>query len=351
MQMAPNQSQHESIEGEDTGIPVSTDQRWPTPVSPFDERVRQAGVCLRRDGIDAVQINVGRLCNQSCAHCHVDAGPHRTEIMDPRTAGLAIDLVRAADARCVDITGGAPELNPSFGWLVRKSVAHGCHVVDRCNLTVLSEMGQEDTPLFLADMGVEVMASLPCYTQENVDQQRGHGAFAKSVEALLRLNALGYGREGSGLVLNLVNNPLGAYLPASQPELEADYRRELKTRFGVCFNRLLTMTNMPMGRFARHLRANGEHEVYWLTLANAFNPTTLRHLMCRNMISVSWDGYIYDCDFNQALGRQRTDHLLRLDRMPATEIVRQLAKGEVQTGMHCFACTAGAGSSCGGALA
>ncbi len=321
------------------------------PILPFEVCVRRAGKCLRRDVIDTVQINVGKLCNQSCAHCHVEAGPRRTEIMDRGTAELAIDLVRAADARCVDISGGAPEQNPSFRWLVRKSVADGRHVIDRCNLTVFFEAGQEDLAGFLAEMGVEVIASLPCYTRENVDRQRGRGAFAKSVDALRRLNALGYGREGSGLVLNLVHNPLGAFLPSPQPELEAVYRRELGSRFDIRFNRLFTMTNVPMGRFARRLRTKRESEAYWRTLANAFNPATLRHLMCREMISVSWDGYIYDCDFNQVLGKRLIGLSSRLGEMPTTEIVRHLTDGEVQTGLHCYACTAGSGSSCGGALA
>ncbi len=321
------------------------------PIVPFEACVRRAGGHLRRDGIDTVQINVGKLCNQSCAHCHVEAGPSRPEIMDRRTAELAIDLVRAAGARCVDITGGAPELNPSFRWLVRKCVGEGRHVIDRSNLTVFLEMGQEDLPPMLAEMGVEIMASLPCYTQENVDRQRGQGAYVKSIEALLRLNALGYGREGSGLVLNLVYNPSGAYLPPSQFELEADYRRELNARFGICFNRLITMANMPMGRFVQRLRANGEFEAYWLALANSFNPATLGHLMCRKMISISWDGYIYDCDFNQVLGKQTICPSSRLGEMPTAEITRHLAKADVQTGPHCYTCTAGAGSSCGGALA
>ncbi len=317
----------------------------------FKERLAQVGVQLRRTRIDTVQLNLGRLCNQSCTHCHVEAGPRRTEVMPRQMAELAIDFVRATKAQTVDITGGAPELNPSFRWLVERLVKDGRHVIDRCNLTVLLEPGLEDSPAFLAEHGVEIVASLPCYTQENVDRQRGRGAFGKSIAALRRLNELGYGNQGAALVLNLVYNPLGAFLPPCQRELEAEYRRELTNRWGISFDRLLTMTNMPLGRFARHLQHSNEYDAYGLALAAAFNASTLNYLMCQNMVSISWDGHVYDCDFNQMLGLPLcSGKPLRLGESPVKEIARQVMARDVLVGPHCYACTAGAGSSCQGAL-
>lgn len=322
-----------------------------TSVLPFAERVHQENVHLRRISIDTVQINVGKLCNQACVHCHVDAGPKRTEIMDRRTAELALDFVRAAGAQKVDITGGAPELNPSFRFLVGQARQEGRHVIDRCNLTVLFEPGQEDLAEFLARMEVEVVASLPCYLAENVDRQRGRGVYGKSILALRRLNAVGYGQEGSGLVLNLVYNPLGAYLPPPQEKLEVDYKRELNARFGIRFNHLYTITNMPIARFAHMLQRENKLDVYLELLANAFNPTTLDNLMCRRLVSISWDGFLYDCDFNQMLDmRLGASRPFRLGEMPAADIVRQLEWRGILQGFHCYGCTAGAGSSCSGTL-
>lgn len=318
---------------------------------PFAARVRQEGVYLRRTSIDTVQINVGKLCNQACIHCHVDAGPKRTEIMDRRTAELALELVKAAGAQTVDITGGAPELNPSFRFLVKQARRDGRRVMDRCNLTVLFEPGQEDLAVFLASMEVEVVASLPCYLAENVDKQRGRGVYEKSIEALQRLDALGYGQEGSGLVLNLVYNPVGAHLPPPQAKLEADYKRELGARFGIRFNHLYTLTNMPIARFAHMLQREGKLEAYLELLARAFNPATLDGLMCRRLISVSWEGFVYDCDFNQMLDlRLGNGRPLRLGEISAAELVHHLAQRDIRVGTHCYGCTAGAGSSCGGAL-
>jgi radical SAM/Cys-rich protein len=323
-----------------------------TRTLPFAARVRREGGQLRRAGIDAVQINVGKLCNQACVHCHVDAGPKRTEVMDRRTAALALDLARAAGARTVDITGGAPELNPSFRFLVRQARSAGCHVMDRCNLTVLFEPGQEDLAEFLAEQRVEIVASLPCYLAENVDTQRGRGVYDRSIAALHRLNALGYGRDDAGLTLNLVYNPVGAHLPPPQETLEADYKRELDERFGLQFNRLYTLANMPISRFAHALEREGQLEAYHELLATAFNPATLDGLMCRHLISVSWDGYVYDCDFNQMLDmRLGNGKVFRLGETPVAELVRQVTQREIQVGEHCYGCTAGAGSSCGGALA
>ncbi len=317
----------------------------------FGGCAQQLGMRLVRERIDVVQINVGKLCNQSCIHCHVEAGPWRKEIMSRETAELAVDLVQAAGAHTADITGGAPELNPAFRWLAKRLVKNGHRVIDRCNLTVCLEPGQAELPAFLADLGVEIVASLPCYTQENVDKQRGSGVFYKSIEVLRQLNALGYGREGSGLVLNLVYNPLGAFLPAPQEQLEIDYKRELDERFGIFFNRLLTMVNMPIGRFIGVLDGKGAHDDYWDALSSAFNPATLSQLMCLSMVSVSWDGFLFDCDFNQMLGAPvRNGKPLRLGEEPPDEIAAHLLGCTVETGAHCYACTAGAGSSCGGKL-
>jgi radical SAM/Cys-rich protein len=320
-------------------------------ILPFSARVRQEGIHLRRSGIDTVQINVGKLCNQACVHCHVDAGPKRTERMDRQTTELALEFVRAAEARTVDITGGAPELSPSFRFLVAEARHDGRHVMDRCNLTVLFEPGQETLVEFLAEMQVEIVASLPCYSQDNVDKQRGQGVYEKSIRALQRLNAVGYGREGSGLTLNLVYNPVGAFLPPPQEKLEADYKRELSERFGLTFNHLYTLTNMPIARFAHMLQREKNFDAYLELLATAFNPSTLDGLMCRHLVSVSWDGFLYDCDFNQMLDLRLGDgRPLRLGEWPARTLADLLAQRDIRVGTHCYGCTAGAGSSCGGAL-
>ncbi|MBI3249610.1 MAG: arsenosugar biosynthesis radical SAM protein ArsS [Deltaproteobacteria bacterium] len=319
---------------------------------PFDQRVQQEGVHLNRTSIETVQINVGKFCNQACHHCHVDAGPKRTEIMTRQIAAHVLDFVRATDAATVDITGGAPELNPSFRFLVTEARRDRRRVMDRCNLTVLLEPGQDDLIEFLAAMQVEIVASLPCYSLENVDAQRGRGVYDKSIQALLRLNDAGYGRDGSGLTLNLVYNPVGAFLPPPQEQLQADYRRELGERFGITFNQLYTLTNMPIARFAHALERDGKLDGYMELLAHAFNPHTLDGLMCRRLVSVSWDGYLYDCDFNQMLDLQLGNgKSFRLGEMPASQLVQLLAEREIHVGTHCYGCTAGAGSSCGGALA
>jgi radical SAM/Cys-rich protein len=318
----------------------------------FAARLHHEGVRLTRFSISTVQINVGKLCNQACLHCHVDAGPKRTEIMDRRTAELALEFVRAAGARTVDITGGAPELNPFFRFVVEQARRDGRRVMDRCNLTVLFEPGQEDLPEFLAGMEVEVVASLPCYLEENVEKQRGRGVYEKSIEALRCLNALGYGQPESPLVLNLVYNPVGAHLPPPQTKLEADYKRELGDRFGIRFNHLYTLTNMPIARFAHMLRREGKWEAYLELLATAFNPATLDSVMCRRLISISWDGFLYDCDFNQMLDlRLGNGRPVRLGEQSAEELVHLVEQRDIQVGAHCYGCTAGAGSSCGGALA
>ena len=319
---------------------------------PFTERLRQEkGLPLQRVNLETVQINLGKLCNQACLHCHVDAGPKRTEIMAPRTAELALELIREAGARTVDLTGGAPELNPSFRFLVEQNRQDGRHILDRCNLTVLFEPGQEDLAEFLAEHQVEIFASLPCYSEENVTAQRGHGVYEESIHALRQLNTLGYGQAGSGLVLNLIYNPVGAHLPPPQQDLEGDYKRELGERFGLTFNNLLTITNMPIARFAHSLERDGKLAAYMELLAQAFNPATLESLMCRHLVSVSWDGYLYDCDFNQMLDlRLGNGTPLRLGEHSADSLVRQIIGRDIRLDSHCYGCTAGAGSSCGGAL-
>jgi radical SAM/Cys-rich protein len=315
-------------------------------VAGFAQTLREHGLSLRRAPLRVLQVNVGKLCNQACQHCHVDAGPNRREIMTPETAAEVLAAIERCRPPVVDITGGAPELNACFEGLVEGARALDAHVIDRCNLTVFFVPGKEQLPEFLARQRVEVIASLPCYLEENVDLQRGRGVFDRSIAALRRLNALGYGEPGSDLALNLVYNPVGPYLPPPQPALEADYRRELKARFGISFHHLYTLANMPISRFAGFLRRVGRYEEYLQLLATAFNPATVAGLMCRDTVSVGWDGRLYDCDFNQMLelplgARCRHVRDLAPERLPAAGIA---------IGDHCFGCTAGAGSSCGGAL-
>ncbi len=318
----------------------------------FVDRVREEDIRITRTDLSTLQINVGKRCNQACLHCHVDAGPKRTEIMNHRTAVLALDLARAANAQTVDLTGGAPELNPSFRFLVKQNRKDGRHVMDRCNLTILFEPGQEDLGEFLAAQQVEIVASLPCYSEENVRAQRGLGVYEKSIEALQQLNVLGYGRPGSDLLLNLVYNPVGSHLPPPQEQLEADFKRELGERFGLTFNRLYSITNMPIARFAHSLERDGKLEEYMQLLSHAFNPSTLDSLMCRHLVSVSWDGYLYDCDFNQMLDlRLGNGTPLRLGDHSAIDLAEKLVGREVLLDSHCYGCTAGTGSSCGGSLA
>jgi len=306
---------------------------------------------LTRAPVTTLQINVGKRCNQACHHCHVEAGPKRPEMMSAETAERVLELLAASpEIKTVDITGGAPELNPNFRTLVRRSRARGVRVIDRCNLTVLFEPGQGDLAQFLASEGVAVTASLPCYTAENVESQRGLGVFDKSIEALAELNRLGYGELGSGLELDLVYNPVGAFLPPPQAKLEADYKRELGDRFGLRFNRLLTITNMPISRFAHMLEREGRHEAYMSTLVNHFNPATVDGLMCRHLVSVGYDGALYDCDFNQMLEIEIGGLEPGRNTIADIESFADLAGAPIATDSHCFGCTAGAGSSCGGAL-
>jgi radical SAM/Cys-rich protein len=303
---------------------------------------------LRRARVRTLQVNVGRRCDLACHHCHVEAGPKRTESLDARVADAVIRLLaRNPGVETLDLTGGAPELCPEFRRLVREARALGREVIDRCNLTVLFEPGQEDTAEFLAAEGVRIVASLPCYGADNVDRQRGRGVFERSIRALQLLNRLGYGMADARLGLDLVYNPQGPSLPPEQNALEARYREELRGGFGIEFHRLATIANMPIKRFAHALARDGQHEAYMALLVNHFNPDTLPALMCRHLLSVAWDGALHDCDFNQMLELPLgagPRSLFELDDLSALESAR------IATASHCFGCTAGHGSSCGGAL-
>lgn len=318
------------------------------PVSFDDLLARHGAASLRRSRLTTLQVNVGKRCNQACHHCHVDAGPLRKEQMDLRTAERVLQLLeRNPGIELLDLTGGAPELCPHFRMLVSGAQALRRAVIDRCNLTVLFERGQEDTAQFLAEQGAAIVASLPCYGPENVERQRGRGVFEKSIAALQQLNGLGYGLPGSELALDLVYNPVGPALPPPQAELEARYRDELGHRFGISFHRLLTLTNMPIARFAADLARQGREAEYLSLLVNHFNPATVPGVMCRSLVSVGYDGRLYDCDFNQMLeiplgAGSRT--VWDGDELEA------LADAPIATALHCLGCTAGAGSSCGGAL-
>jgi len=305
---------------------------------------------IRRRRLETLQVNLGYKCNQSCVHCHVNAGPTRTEMMSRETVFEVVAFLRAANIATLDVTGGAPELNPHFRMLVTAARELGVKVMDRCNLTILEQPGQENLAQFLADHEVEIVASLPCYLEENVDRQRGKGVFDTSMRCLQKLNALGYGQPGSGLVLNLVYNPQGAVLPPAQDRLEQDYQRQLGERFGIAFNHLYVLTNMPIQRFGSMLISKGQFEHYMDVLKNAYQPGNLDSLMCRTMISADWRGYVYDCDFNQMLGLP-----LAWRGKPRVHL-RELAGAGLDGNAivvkdHCYGCTAGQGSSCGGALA
>jgi radical SAM/Cys-rich protein len=311
----------------------------------FDNKLAEHSLTLRRASLQILQINVGRKCNQACRHCHVDAAPWRTEMMNRETALRVGAWIETFPPPVVDLTGGAPELNEFFKYFVEISRANGAHVIDRNNLTVIEEQGYEGLPQYLANHEVEVIASLPCYSPENVNKQRGNGVFEKSIRALRKLNAVGYGTR---LSLNLVYNPLGAKLPPPQAELEADYTEALHREFGIVFNKLYTITNQPIARFAEDLRKQGKWEEYLELLVNSFNPATVDGLMCRTTLSVGYQGEVYDCDFNQMLGMQIRNGvpLYLWDITP-----EDLADRAIDTGVHCFACTAGCGSSCTGSLA
>ena len=319
------------------------------PVLPFARKLEREGVQLARTPLEILQVNLTARCNLACTHCHVESGPKRREALDARGVTRLIELMDTAPAlHTLDLTGGAPELHPQFRELVRAGRARGLKVIDRCNLTVLFEPGQEDTAQFLADSGAAVVASLPCYTRENVNKQRGKGVFGGSITALQQLNALGYGQPHSGLELDLVYNPIGAKLPPSQAALEADYRERLFDDFGIVFNQLFTITNMPIKRFLHELERDGELDAYMQLLVDNFNPRAALGVMCRNLVSVDWDGGLHDCDFNQMLGIElggKRTTLWDIDRLD------QIETRPIAFARHCYGCTAGAGSSCGGSLA
>jgi len=304
---------------------------------------------IRREKLEKLQVNLGYLCNLSCVHCHVNAGPRRTELMDKDNIDLVLEFLQKHGIRELDLTGGAPEMNPHFQYLVREARKLGVNVMDRCNLTILGEPGYENTAQFLAEQGVEITASLPCYAEQNVDKQRGKGVYHDSIEALKILNGLGYGQPGSALKLNLVYNPSGANLPPSQQALKADYQRELKSTHGIVFNELFVITNMPISRFGSTLLSKGQFYDYMTLLKDNYDVDNLATLMCRTLVSVDWQGYVYDCDFNQMLKMP----MITSDK-PKTHLQDLMTVDfngrAVAIADHCYGCTAGQGSSCGGAL-
>jgi len=303
---------------------------------------------LKASGIEIFQVNIGKMCNQVCRHCHVDAGPDRKEIMTRETMLLCLEILVNSEIRTVDITGGAPELNPDFRWFVEEIKKLGKHIIVRCNLTIiLANKRFHDLPGFFKNHAVEVVSSLPSFTRDRTDKQRGDGVFDDSITALKLLNAVGYGIENSGLLLNLVYNPAGAFLPPSQEALEKEYKTELLKNFGISFNNLYAITNMPISRYLDYLLSSGNYDKYMEKLITAFNPAAVKHVMCRNTISVSWNGYLYDCDFNQMLDLvvsiDRSQHLKDFD-------LDALNNRGIVLSQHCYGCTAGAGSSCGGSV-
>jgi len=352
----------DSIRTDDQGpVAPATENSSAVEHNPFDKQIAGNGLePLRRAQVSTLQLNIGLRCNLACHHCHVESGPKRTERLDRRGVERIIELLeRNPNVATLDITGGAPELHADFRDLVRAARSLGRKVIDRCNLTILFEPGQEDTAAFLAEQNVEIIASLPCYSLKNVERQRGRGVFDGSIRALQQLNALGYGSASDSSAgssesqseserrLDLIYNPVGAFLPPSQESLEAEYRIELESQFGIVFDRLLTITNMPIKRFAHELHRDGQHEAYMGLLVNHFNPDNVENLMCRRLINVGHDGTLYDCDFNQALellppGPRRT--IFDIDGFG------ELEGNRISTAAHCFGCTSGMGSSCGGAL-
>jgi radical SAM/Cys-rich protein len=315
----------------------------------FAQRIHLSGKDFNRREVDVLQVNMGKYCNLACIHCHVESGPNRTELMSRETVDAVLRFLGRTNIPTVDITGGAPELNPTFDYLVESAVGLGCHVMDRCNLTVIFEPGKEYLPEFFKRNQVELVCSLPCYSQENVDRQRGKGTFDLSIRALQLFNKLGYGQPESDLELNLVYNPVDPHLPPPQYQLEQDYKRILKEQFGIGFNRLYCLSNTPITRYATHLKLRGEYDRYMELLETSFNARTLAQVMCRNLISIGWEGSVYDCDFNQMLDLPMTDgngEHLNIGSLTLEQLVHR----PIIVGDHCYACTAGSGSSCGGAL-
>lgn len=304
---------------------------------------------IRRQALTTLQMNLGYLCNQSCVHCHVNAGPTRKELMSAELIDLAIEVMKVRNIQVLDLTGGAPEMNPEFRRLVIEACRLGVRVIDRCNLTILSEPGYEDLAEFLAEQRVEIVASLPCYSAENVDSQRGKGVFEISIEALQRLNRLGYGGADGSLKLSLVFNPQGPSLPPSQKKLEQDYQRELKANFGIVFNELFVITNMPIQRFGSMLISKGQFDDYLALLKHNFAAANLKTVMCKSMVSVDYQGFLYDCDFNQQLGKALPTQAPSVPHLRDL-LERDFVNEPIWVAEHCYGCTAGQGSSCGGAL-
>ena len=316
---------------------------------PFQQKLEQSGLYpLKPKKVEIFQMNIGKMCNQTCRHCHVDAGPDRKEIMTRRTMQQCVDVLKAnSQLTTVDITGGAPEMNPNFRWFLEEITKLNRHVIVRCNLTIiLANKKYYDLPQFYKHHNVEVVSSLPFYTQDRTDRQRGNGVFEDSIKALQMLNAIGYGKQETGLILNLVYNPAGAFLPPSQTSLEKEYKQALMERYGIAFNNLFAITNLPISRFLDYLLQTGNYENYMEKLVNAYNPSAAENVMCRNTISIGWDGYLYDCDFNQMLELKlcgASEHIKDFD-------LEELNKRNIIIGQHCYGCTAGAGSSCGGSV-
>ena len=316
----------------------------------FKEKLVEQGMFpLKSSRMEVFQINMGKMCNQTCKHCHVDAGPDRKEIMTKATMDLCLQVLKKSSIKTVDLTGGAPELNPHFRWFVEELSKMGKHIIVRCNLTIiLANKRFHDLPEFFKKHQIEVVSSLPSFTQDRTDRQRGDGVFEDSIKALQMLNLIGYGKEGSGLLLNLVYNPAGAFLPPSQMALEKEYKSELASRFNIEFNQLYVITNMPISRYLDYLLSTNNYENYMAKLISAFNPAAVQNLMCRNTISVAWDGYLYDCDFNQMLDlKVSTNGSKHLSEFNADS----LHSRDIVLKQHCFGCTAGAGSSCAGTIA
>ncbi len=313
-------------------------------ITDFESKIEQKEFLNTKENLSVMQVNVGKLCNIACTHCHVEAGPNRAEIMDKETIDSCLRVFKKHGFKTMDITGGAPEMNPNFRYFLEEVVKVAEKVIVRTNLVILTEEGYRDLPKLFADNGVEVVASLPCYTEDNTDKMRGKGVFDKSIEALKVLNELGYGKE-ENLVLDLVYNPGGPFLPPCQEALTVDYRKRLSEDYGIVFTNLFTITNNPIGRFKKGLEADGKLEEYMKLLEDNFNPGTVENMMCRDQVSISWDGYIYDCDFNQMIDLKADMEKVNIKDLDRLDIRK------IKTGNHCYACTAGAGSSCGGATA
>ncbi|MGH2564206.1 MAG: arsenosugar biosynthesis radical SAM (seleno)protein ArsS [Ginsengibacter sp.] len=324
-------------------------QRKEFVLVPFQQKLQQAGLYpLQPTNIEIFQVNIGKMCNQTCKHCHVDAGPDRKEIMSQETMQECIDVLKNNPSlTTVDLTGGAPEMNPNFRWFVEEIKKLSRHIIVRCNLTIiLANKKYFDLPEFYKQNNIEVVSSLPFYTQDRTDRQRGNGVFEESIKALQMLNAKGYGKERSGFILNLVYNPAGAFLPPSQQSLEKEYKEALKQKFGIEFNNLYVITNMPINRYLDYLLNSGNYESYMEKMVNVYNPAAATNVMCRNTISVGWDGSLYDCDFNQMLDLKVDCTLNHVSQFN----IKSLAARKIITGQHCYGCTAGSGSSCGGAV-